>query len=286
MQEPRTVVITGGASGIGRRAAVQLTTAGHHAVVVARSAERARRVVDDATAAARHGGSVTLVEADLAVLADVRRAVDRIAALAPIAALINNAATFDLARSSARLTADDIEETFAVNYVAPFVLTNGLRPCLSAEAMVLNIGSKGLQALPRLRLGPDDLDSRANYDPIRAYYRSKIALLAFTVELGRRGLPSVALRMPGVKADPSKTAHYPLYLKVPYGLKAIWALDPATVAGQYLTLTMSPRPPHSRHLDDLGRTVPWPNGSEDPDLGSWLWDRTAALAAVGPRSPP
>jgi NAD(P)-dependent dehydrogenase (short-subunit alcohol dehydrogenase family) len=285
----RTIVVTGAASGIGRRAAVHLTRSGCHAVVVGRSRERLRGVVSDAMAAARHGGVVTAVAADLADLSQVRRAAARITELGPVAALINNAAVFDLSRSQPKLTVDGIEETFAVNHVAPFVLTTHLLPALDVGAVVVTAASKGLLALPWLRLDPDDIDSRASYRPTRAYYRSKIAQLAFTAELGRRGVGAVALRVPSVRVDDDKLAGYPAHLRAPYRLKALFAADPADIAAQYARLATGPpraAPPAghttARHVDERGRDVPWVNGTDAPAFGVWVWDRTAALAGARP----
>jgi NAD(P)-dependent dehydrogenase (short-subunit alcohol dehydrogenase family) len=259
---------------------VQLARTGGHAVVVARSRERAQGVVTEATTAARHGGAVTVVPADLADLGQVRRAAEQIAALGPIDALINNAAVHDVSRKHPKLTVDGIEETFAVNHVVPFVLVDRLRPAFHAHTMVVTAASKGLLALPRLRLDPDDIDSRRSYRPTRAYYRSKIAQLAFTAELGRRGIGAVALRIPSVRVDDDKLTGYPAYLRAPYRLKALFAADPATTAAQYLMLAAGPPADAARYVDERGRDVRWTNGADDPEFGAWVWERTAALASA------
>jgi len=275
-----TVVITGAASGIGRRAAAQLTAAGFRTVAVVRSQERAREVVARATATARHGGGIVVVPADLADLAQVRAAAARIRDMGPIAALINNAAVFDLSRTRARITVDGIEETFAVNHVAPFVLTHELGPALAGDAVVVTAASKGLIALPRLRLDPQDFDSRDGYRPTRAYYRSKIAQLLFTAELARRGTGAVALRIPSVRVDDDKLRGYPAHLRAPYRVKSLFAADPSAIAAQYLGLAAGPPAATARYVDERGRDVRWTNQTADPRLAALVWDRTAALAGV------
>jgi NAD(P)-dependent dehydrogenase (short-subunit alcohol dehydrogenase family) len=277
-----TVVITGAASGIGRRAAAQLTATGFRTVAVARSQERARDVVASATASARHGGSIVVVPADLADLAQVRAAAARIRDMGPIAALINNAAVFDLSRTQARITVDGIEETFAVNHVAPFVLTHELGPALAGDAVVVTAASKGLIALPRLRLDPQDLDSRNDYRPTRAYYRSKIAQLLFTAELARRGTGAVALRIPSVRVDDDKLRGYPARLRAPYRVKSLFAADPSAIAAQYLGLAAGPPAATARYVDERGHDVRWTNQTADPRLAALVWGRTAALAGVTP----
>ena len=231
---------------------------------------------------------MTAVPADLADLSQVRGAAARIAEVGPVAALVNNAAVHDVSRTRPKLTVDGIEETFAVNHVAPFVLTTALLPVLRADAMVVTAGSKGLLALPWLRLDPDDLDSRRNYRPTRAYYRSKIAQLAFTAELGRRGVGAVALRIPSVRVDDDKLAGYSVRLRAPYRIKKLFAADPADIAAVYMRLTVGPPigappggPTAARHVDERGRDVPWTHGTDIPAFGAWVWERTAALAEAG-----
>jgi NAD(P)-dependent dehydrogenase (short-subunit alcohol dehydrogenase family) len=271
-----TIVVTGAATGIGRRAAIQLTQAGHDVVVVTRSQGRAAGVVEEATAHARAGGRVTSVPADLADLAQVHGAAERIAALGPVQALVNNAAILAIGRRRPRLTVDGIEEVFAVNHVAPFVLTTALLPQLLAGGRVIAAGSKGLSAMPWLRLDLDDFDSRQRWSPVRAYYRSKLAQLAFTAELRRRGVVATALRIPSVRLDDERLAAYPRLLQVAYRPKMRLAADPEAVAARYVDLSTGPVPV-AGHVDERLRPVPWPNGTGDSDLGARVWSLTEGL---------
>lgn len=275
-----TIVVTGAASGIGRRTAVALARRGHHVVVVTRSEARAECVVEEASATARAGGRVTVVPADLADLRQVRRAVARIAELGEVHGVINNAAILAFRPRRPRLTADGIEEVFAVNHVAPFVLTTGLAPALAPGAAVIVAGSRGLAKVPWLRLDPDDLDSRARWSPVRAYYRSKIAQLTFVAELRRRGTPAVALRVPSVRLDEERLATYPWLLRQAYRPKMRFAADPATVAASYVALATADARPWG-HVDERGRPVRWPNGSGEGRVGREVWARTAELAGHG-----
>lgn len=272
------VVVTGAASGIGRRAVVLLARAGWHVVAVTRSHDRAAPAIDEAEAALGPGGGrVTSVAADLADLRQVRRAVGEIAALGPVRAVVNNAAVLAVARRRPRLTVDGIEEVFAVNHVAAFVLTTGLLEHLTTGGRVIAAGSKGLQVMPWLRLDPDDLDSRRRWSAVRAYYRSKIAQLAFTAELGRRGVSATALQIPSVRLDDAKLAAYPRLLQLAYRPKQRLATDPARVAAAYVALVQRDVP-LTGHVDVRGRRIRWPNGSGTPALGAQVWASTAALA--------
>lgn len=272
-----TVVVTGAATGIGRRAAVQLAQAGRHVIVVTRSDERAADVMAEATSAARAGGRVTSVPADLADVAQVRAAAERIAAVGPVQAIVNNAAILAVARRRPRITTDGIEEVFAVNHVAPFVLTTSLGPHLVDDGRVVLAGSRGLSAMPWLRLDLDDLDSRLRWSPVRAYYRSKLAQLAFGAELRRRDVTAAALQIPSARLDDERLAAYPRLLQVVYRPKMRVAADPAAVAARYVELATGPVPV-AGHVDARLRPVKWPDRTGDPALGAQVWSRTAELA--------
>jgi NAD(P)-dependent dehydrogenase (short-subunit alcohol dehydrogenase family) len=272
-----TVVVTGAASGIGRRAAVQLAQAGRHVIVVARSDERAADVVAEATAAARAGGRVESIPADLADLAQVRAAAERIAAVGPVRAVVNNAAILAIARHRPRITTDGIEEVFAVNHVAPFVLTTTLWPRLVDDGRVVVAGSRGLTAMPWLRLDLDDLDSRHRWSPVRAYYRSKLAQLAFAAELRRRDVAAAALQIPSVRLDHERLAAYPRLLQLAYRPKMRVAADPAAVAARYVELATGPVPV-TGHVDARLRPARWPAHTGDDALGAQVWSLTAELA--------
>lgn len=271
-----TIVVTGAASGIGRRAAVELARRGHRVVVVTRSDDRAAGVLAEA-AATRPDARAVSVAADLADLRQVRHAVARIAELGPVQAVINNAAILAVARRRPTVTADGIEEICAVNHVAPFVLTTGLLDHLTDDGRVVTASSKGLTVMPWLRLDPDDLDSRRRWSSARAYYLSKLAQLAFTAELCRRGVTAVALRIPSVRLDDERLRTYPRLLQLAYRPKMALATDPEPVALRYVELAVGGSPPCG-HFDERGREVAWPNGSGAANLGAQVWWHTSALA--------
>ena len=272
-----TVVVTGAATGIGRRAVVLLARAGRHVIAVTRSDERAAGVVGEATDVARAGGRVTSVPADLADLAQVRSAAERIAAMGPVQAVVNNAAILAIARRRPRVTTDGIEEVFAVNHVAPFVLTAALRRRLVDDGRVIIAGSRGLTAMPWLRLDLDDLDSRRRWSPVRAYYRSKLAQLAFAAELRRCGVAATALQVPSVRLDDERLAAYPRLLQLTYRPKMRFAADPSAVATRYVELITGPVPV-AGHVDARLRPIRWPAGTGEAELGAQVWSLTADLA--------
>ena len=125
----KTVLITGANQGIGKAAAIALGAMGAKLVLVCRSAEKARAAITDIEAAGAR--DVELIVADLASQAEVRRtAAEFKAKHARLHVLMNNAGVIVPTR---RTTVDGIEETFAINHLAPFLLTNLLLDVLKAS---------------------------------------------------------------------------------------------------------------------------------------------------------
>jgi NAD(P)-dependent dehydrogenase (short-subunit alcohol dehydrogenase family) len=180
----RTVVVTGGNSGVGKATAVALATAGAHTVIAARSEERGRQAQADIRRATG-SDQVDLVVFDLADLASVRAgAAELLDRLEHIHVLVNNAG---LVLSERRLTTDGFEATFATNHLGPFLLTRLLtgRLVASAPARVVNVASTAHRTA-RTGLDFDDLQSTRHYRGMQAYSRSKLANILFTTELARR----------------------------------------------------------------------------------------------------
>ena len=179
----KVVVITGATSGIGQVTAERLAGMGARIVQVARDRSRGEAAV--ARLRERAPGLAHRVHyADLSRIADTRRVASEIAAAEPrVDVLINNAgAVFN----SRRVTEDGLEQTFATNHMAYFLLTHGLRERLSAAApaRVINTASESHR---RARLDFDDLQSARNYRGLAAYGLSKLCNILYTRELARRG---------------------------------------------------------------------------------------------------
>jgi retinol dehydrogenase 12 len=187
----KTVVITGATSGIGEVAALTLARMGARIVLVARNKERAEATLAQLRSSAPGvAHSVHLV--DLSRLAEMKRVAAQIADREPrIDVLINNAGAMFATR---QVTENGLEHTFALNHMAYFVLTAGLRERLfaSGAARIINTASAAHQGA---RLDFDDLQSEKNYRAVKVYGRSKLCNILFTRELGRR------LRGTGVTAN-------------------------------------------------------------------------------------
>jgi NAD(P)-dependent dehydrogenase (short-subunit alcohol dehydrogenase family) len=177
----KVALVTGGTSGIGKATAMALSAMGADVVVVGRDRERGERAA--AEIRAQTGGRVDLALADLSSQAEVRalaeefkRRYDR------LDVLVNNAG---LVQSTRTETVDGLESTFAINHLAPFLLTNLLLDMLkgSAPSRVVTVSS---EAERWGNIDFDDLQSKKKYRGFPVYGMTKLANIMFTYELAER----------------------------------------------------------------------------------------------------
>jgi retinol dehydrogenase 12 len=180
---PIVCLVTGATSGIGLATAEGLVRAGAHVIVGARSparGEAARDRIARATGSAR----LEVALADLSVQSEVRRLAAEVARTHDrLDVLVNNAGMVATRRQQ---TADGIELTWAVNHLAPFLLTNLLTDLLvaSAPSRVVTVSS-GAHAGARMDLDDPQFERR-RYSGMAVYGQSKLANVLFTTELARR----------------------------------------------------------------------------------------------------
>jgi retinol dehydrogenase-14 len=177
----RAVLVTGGSRGIGRATALGLATMGARVAITGRDRERTEDAAREIRAAG--GGQVDVFVADLSAQSEVRRLADEVLqSLSRIDVLINNAGGYWHTR---HVTADGLERTFAVNHLAPFLLTNLLLDRLKqgASARVVTVSSNA-QTMGRIDF--NDLQGERSYSGGRAYNQSKLANVLFSYELARR----------------------------------------------------------------------------------------------------
>lgn len=172
------VVLTGATRGIGQAAAVGLAREGAEVALVGRDPERVGAVAAEARSCGR--APVHEYVADLTLMAEVRRLAEQLRDdHAQIDVLANNAGALFAARKA---TDEGFERTFALNHLAPFLLTHLLRDRL-AGGRVVTTASDAHQAG---RLDLDDLQSARGYAAMRVYGTSKLCNILFTRELARR----------------------------------------------------------------------------------------------------
>src|SRR2546429_4114946 len=178
----KSVLVTGGTGGIGRATAIGLAALGARVGITGRDQARTEAAAADIRAAPG-SPAVDAFAADLSAQAGGRRLAAQVLDTYPrLDVLVNNVGGFWAHR---HLTADGLERTFALNHLAPFLLTNLLldRLTASAPAPVVTVSS-GAQSMGRIDF--DDLQGALNYSGQRAYNQSKLANIMFTNELARR----------------------------------------------------------------------------------------------------
>ena len=196
----KVCLITGANSGIGKATALGLARMGATVVMVCRDrvrGEEAQREIKMQSG----NDAVDLLLADLSSQQSIRQLAETFRQrYTHLHVLINNAgAGFTQRRESV----DGLEMTFAVNYLAPFLLTNLLLDVLkdSAPARIINVDSDNHRFV---RLDMQDLQLQRRYGFLRAYGRSKLALLLFTYELARR-LHGTGITVNALEPGPTAT---------------------------------------------------------------------------------
>jgi NAD(P)-dependent dehydrogenase (short-subunit alcohol dehydrogenase family) len=178
----KTVLITGANQGIGKASAVVLGKLGAKLVLVCRSADKGRTAAGDIERAGAK--SVELLVGDMGSQADIRRVAAEVKAKHDrLDVLLNNAGVLVTSR---RTTVDGIEETFAVNHLGYFLLTNLLLDLLKAgeRSRVVSVSS---EAHRRAKMHWEDLQFKTtSYSAFAAYGQSKLANILFTRSLARR----------------------------------------------------------------------------------------------------
>jgi len=269
-----TALVTGATRGIGFFTALGLAERGYDVIVVGRD----RSKTEAALAALRERlpvGRFDGAAADLSSQSEVRRlAVDVRARFPRLSVLVNNAGLFSAKRV---LTGDGIELVFAVNHLAPFLLTNSLVDLLrsNAPARVVNVNSSS-----HLRAGREVADGAKveGYDMRGAYGRSKLANLLFTKELARRLEPGVTANAlhPGLV----RTEIGSIGGAVTFGWKAmtLFALSPERGAETSLYVATSPELAGvSGAYFARSRVAPHNPLADDRQLAARLWQLSEEL---------
>jgi NAD(P)-dependent dehydrogenase (short-subunit alcohol dehydrogenase family) len=281
----RTVLVTGGTGGIGKATATGLAGLGARVAITGRDRRRAEVAAADIRAAG--GPPVDVFVADMSSQTEVRRlAADVLQALPGLDVLVNNVGGF---WSTRHVTTEGLERTFALNHLAPFLLTSLLLDRLkeNAPARVVTVSS-GAHATGRIDVV--DLQGEGSWSGQRAYNQSKLANVLFTYELARRlegsGVTANVLH-PGVvrtafgAEDPATFQRLLLpvvrpFLKTPEqgaatSIHLASAPELEHVSGQYFA-NSRPKRSSSRSYDEA--------------VAARLWSVSCALTRIDTTTPP
>jgi NAD(P)-dependent dehydrogenase (short-subunit alcohol dehydrogenase family) len=276
----KVCVVTGATAGIGREIALALARMGATVSIVARDTTRAARTVEEISRAT-HNASISWALADFASLDSVRKGAEEIARRhEQIHVLVNNAG---VAKKQRTLSVDGFELTFAVNHLAPFLLTRELLPQLRAGApsRIVTVASAAQAHRP---IDFDDLQSEKKYRGYTAYAKTKLMNVMFTYELSARlagsGVTANCVHPGAVATDMLR--QIPWWL---YGLISPFLLTPEQGAAAPVYLASSPE------LEGVSgdyfvreRAKPSSLPSYDADTRKRLWELSEELIAsrLGP----
>jgi NAD(P)-dependent dehydrogenase (short-subunit alcohol dehydrogenase family) len=279
----KTILVTGATSGIGQETARELAGTGARVIVAGRSEEKARDTVASIRSSTGNE-QVDYLLADFASLDQVRGLAEQFSdRYDRLDVLINNAGAVFLRREE---SADGYEMTFAVNHLAPFLLTNLLLDKLqaSAPARIVNVASDSHE---NATLDLDNLQSDQDFSIMRTYGRSKLANILFTYELARRldpGRVTANALHPGFVSTGMGSNNVPGWLGGLFkGITSLFARNVAQGAETVVFLADSPlvKGVSGKYFVDE-EAVRSSNLSYDQTLARRLWEMSAEMVGLSP----
>ena len=274
----RTFIVTGGNTGIGKAIAQALVAAQAQVVITSRDPDKGAQAISDIKQAFRHA-NVELVVGDLSTIASTHQLADTLLEDFPnIAVLINNAGVWMLRR---QINQDQLEYSFMVNHLAPFILSNRLLTLLKANApaRIINLNA-GLYAMGKLDL--DKTPYGYDFSFLKTYANTKLCNLLFTRVLAHRiegsGVTVNAVHPGVIRTNLGDTSGiFGLLLRV---IKL--ALDPPEEGAKapVWLATSSDVEGLNGQFFDIQAPTEVNETAKDAALSQRLWDLSVALAGV------
>jgi retinol dehydrogenase-12 len=283
----RTFAVTGATSGIGLAVVAALLRREASVIGTGRTADHSRAAMDRLRAESGASARLTFLVADLSVQANVRRLALEIRATldgwgaSGLDALINNAATVPFWQT---LTPDGVDMQWAVNHLAPFLLTLELLPQLrAAPAGRVVIVSSGSHY--GARLDWRDLQLLHHYSPLKAYGRTKLANVLFALEFNRRYVGTLRLRAfaadPGLVKTEIGFKSRSLLAKWAWGIRRRGGVQPEKAAQGIVFLAADPS---IRDSEDVywkdRRPKPPSQYAQNPQAARQLWELSAQMCGL------
>lgn len=276
----KNVVITGGNAGIGLATSKALAKKGARVIIMSRTAERGNEAVEEVKAYAGHD-NVEMLQCDLASQKQIRQAAEKLNELDRLDVLVNNAGAFF---SEYAETEDGIERQFAVNHLAPFLLTNLVLDKIkaSAPARIVTVSSR---AHYRGDINFDNLGFKGEYDGfMKAYSQSKLANVLFTYELARKlegsGVTATCLH-PGVVGTSIAQKNSKGFYKLGWGLLKPFMTTTEKGAETSVYLASSPEAEgFTGQFFDKCKPRESSALSHDKELAKKLWDVSLEMTGL------
>ncbi len=267
----RTILITGATDGHGKGLAERLAPSGARLLLHGRNEAKGERLLEELGANAT--GELVWCRADLASLDQVAALADRVMEEERLDVLVNNAGLGSVEPGGGeRLESEDGHELrFAVNYLAPFLLTRRLLPLLerSAPSRIVNVASAG-----QAPIDFDDVMLERDYSGGRAYAQSKLALIMFTLDLAEE------LNGSGVTANSLHPGTYmPTNMVKAAGVRPITPLEEGIEATLRLIESPELDGVRGRYFDGTDESAPHPQ-AYDPEARRRLRELSEELTGV------
>jgi NAD(P)-dependent dehydrogenase (short-subunit alcohol dehydrogenase family) len=276
MSEDRTIVITGATDGLGKGLAKELAPGGGRLILHGRNEEKGRALLEELRP--RATGELEWRRADLASLDEVRDLTNLLLEEDRIDVLVNNAGIGTTAEGAEQRGGGDREESpdgyelrFAVNYLAPFLLTRMLLPLIerSAPARIVNVSSAG-----QAPIDFDDVMLERHYNGIQAYCQSKLALVMLTFDLAEE------LEGSGVTANCLHPGTYmPTNMVLRAGVDPVTPLEDGVAATLRLVASPELEGVNGHYFNGTNESAPHPQ-AEDPEARRRLRELSAELTGI------
>ncbi len=267
MSAGKTIVITGATDGLGKGLASALAPTAARLILHGRNEEKGRALIEELRPSA--AGEIEFMRADLSSLDEVRDLARALLEEEPIDVLVNNAG---IGTAGGREeSADGYELRFAVNYLAPFLLTRTLLPLLerSATSRIVNVSSAG-----QAPIDFDDVMLERSYSGVQAYSQSKLALVMLTFDLAEE------LEDTGVTVNCLHPGTYmPTNMVRDAGVEPVTRLEDGIAATMRLVGSAEIEGVNGHYFDGIRESAPHPE-AEDPEARCRLRELSEELTAI------
>ena len=283
----KTILITGGTSGIGRETAVNLAKMGAQVVVTGRDQERGKQGIEDIQ---KRSGSntVDLMLADLSLMSEVRRfAAEFQQRFDRLDVLINNVGYLP---DKPRKTSEGIETTLAVNHLAPFLLTHELLSILraSSPSRVINL-TGGMPGMGGVDF--DNLQAEKSFLALSTYTHAKNVMMAMSYAFAQR-LQGTGVTL-NVAYPGGANTNMTNDLKpdmVPFGMRLIWPIfrtfmsnakpEDAAISSTYLASAPEVAEVNGQYYNSKAKQTKWPKTIVADGVSERVWQISEQLVEL------
>jgi len=242
----KTCLITGGNSGIGKQAAIQLAQIGFQVIIGVRNLKRGENALAEIKEKSEKN-DIELLQIDMSSKKSILKASQELKnKIEKLDVLIHNAADFDIARKQPEKSVDGIETIWATNHIGPIILTNSVMDLIknSEQGRIITIASQGLVMHPKLSVDLKDpeFENRKLSVP-NAYYQSKLAQVMYTYWLAEQlkdtAITVNCIRVTNVKVDINRYPDVSGFMRFLYSIKSRFSISAEDMAKTYTYLASS-----------------------------------------------